>query len=186
MNLSIFSKTKNSFEGQLPDEKTITVVRMHWFVLITAFIIFSFMVVVLALSIFLAEYVPGDLRTLIWFFISILFLYWWYWLFYTGTMYYLNVWIITNHRVIASRQKGLFKRELVELSIANIQDISVNIEGFMNTFLNFGEVEVQSAGAEKKFRMTAVPSPMDVKNSIIKAQNEFVHIHPDKISELLK
>ena len=34
MNLSIFPKTKNSFEGQLPDEKTVTVVRMHWFVLI--------------------------------------------------------------------------------------------------------------------------------------------------------
>ena len=99
-------------------------------------------------------------------------------------MYYLNIWIITDHRIIASRQKGLFKRELVELSIANIQDISVHIEGFMNTFLNFGGVEVQSAGAEKKFQMTSVPSPTKVKDLITKAHNTFVRIHPDKAGEI--
>lgn len=183
-NFRIFTKTKNSFEGQLPDEKTLKIVRMHWLTLAREGVFMFIAFVPILVMIFTAGYsFDGELQKFLLFLSSILFLFWWYWVFYMTTMYYLNIWIITDHRLIESEQLGMFRRNYTELSLTKIQDISVNVEGFFETMLNVGMVEVQSAAAEKKFKMVSIGDPLKVKETIIGASNAYIRMHPGKVEE---
>ncbi len=178
-NFSIFKKTQNSFEGQLPDEKTLKVIRMHWFALASEGLMLFFAILPLLGLLIAASYMPTtELSNFTLFLVSMPFLYWWYWLFFTATMYYLNVWIVTDHRIISSQQVGLFRRNVAELYLVKIQDVSVAVEGFFQTFLDFGDLEVQSAAAEKKFKLVSIENPIEIKELIMKAYNDYARTHP--------
>lgn len=62
--------------------------------------------------------------------------------------YYLSLQIVTTDRVIDIDQKGLFKREVNELAIYNIQDVTHKQSGIIQTFLGFGPVILKTASAE--------------------------------------
>ena len=177
-NFLIFQKTKNSFEGQLPDEKTLRVIRKHWFTLASEGLILLFALIpplgLLIISTFITSVLVSKFLIFV---TTVFFLYWWYWLFFVATMYYLNVWIITNHRIVSSQQSGLFRRNVAELYLVKTQDVSVKVEGFFQTFLDFGDLEVQSAAAEKKFKLVNVQKPVEIKELIMKSHNELLRSH---------
>mgnify|MGYP001589399367 FL=1 len=87
--------------------------------------------------------------------------------FYALTMYLLDVWIVTNQRIIDSTQRGFFNRSVSELHNSRIQDISVKVSGLFQSLLKFGDLEVQTAGTENKFRFLQIPNPVEVKNVIM-------------------
>ena len=184
MNFSIFTQSRNSFEGQLPDEKTLFVIRMHWFAIAQEGIVLFLMVIPIIAALFWAELlVGGVVLKFVTVLASLLLLYWWYGVFFVASMYYLNTWIVTDHRLIESRQLGLFRRNYTEINLAKIQDISVAVEGFFETMLSFGMLEVQSAAAEKKFKMINISNPLVVKEGIMKAYNRFAKTHPGGFEE---
>ncbi|MCD6550356.1 PH domain-containing protein [bacterium] len=85
-------------------------------------------------------------------------------------IYSLNTVIITNKRIIENQQLGLFKHVIKEIELKNIQDISIEILGVFAQFLNYGNIEIQSAGAIAKFNFTRLPNPQKIKNIIVKAR----------------
>jgi uncharacterized membrane protein YdbT with pleckstrin-like domain len=172
---SIFIKSHNTFEGQLPDERTVKVIRMHWYTLAGTLVVSLASFILIVASIFMARsFVDDRAVSIIRAFSGLALLFWWYWTFYHITMYVLRVWIITNQRVVSSRQYGLFNRRIVELAIENIQDISVNIDGMFGTFLEFGDIEIQTAGAENKFFFRRIPEPLQVKELLMLSNNKKV------------
>lgn len=89
--------------------------------------------------------------------------------------------IVTNKRVIRIEQKAFFKYETAETSLEKIQDISVKIEGLFATFLNFGTIEIQTAGTLVKFTFPQLPDPQKWKKIIgdllnKKSQKEYSQI----------
>lgn len=88
--------------------------------------------------------------------------------FYAITMHLLDVWIVTDRRIIDSIQRGFFARTISELHISRVQDISVNISGPIATFLHFGDLQVQTAGADEKFKFEQIHNPEKVKDEIMK------------------
>ncbi|OGM04969.1 hypothetical protein A2715_00615 [Candidatus Woesebacteria bacterium RIFCSPHIGHO2_01_FULL_39_32] len=181
---SIFTKSRYSFEGKFPDEKTIKVIRMHWFALVRQGLVALVSAIPIIITIFASGYSPEvEIQKFMLFLSGLLFLYWWFWVFYIAMMYYLNIWIITDHRLIESEQLGFFRRNYTELNISKIQDVSVDVEGMFETFLNIGNLEVQSAAAEKKFKMINIPEPLEVKETIMKANNDYLRTHPQGVEE---
>ena len=83
-------------------------------------------------------------------------------------MYTLDVWIVTNHRIVDSTQNGFFNRTVSELHLARIQDISVQTKGVIQTFFKFGDLQVQTAGTEERFNFSQIPNPGQVKDEIMK------------------
>jgi len=81
--------------------------------------------------------------------------------------YYLDVWIITNERIIDINQAGLFKRTVGELDLEKVQDAGSEIKGFFATFFNYGDVEIQTAGVEQKFKFFKVPKSHLVRNKVL-------------------
>lgn len=169
MLFSIFTTSGYSFEGIAPDEKTLLFLQRHWFVLISRMFFMAilffipFVVYGVLYSYISAEYVGLFL------FISVLyFLFWWGALFYLYTMYLLDMWLVTDHRVIDKRQFGFFNHSVAEIKLSRVQDISIHVSGIIPTFLNFGNLEVQSAGEERKFLFEQIPDPTSVKDEIMR------------------
>lgn len=174
---SIFSQSNYSFDDKKSYENVLLLLYRHWFVL-AGRLIWYFFLLVLPFAIYfgLSTYLDNT-RSLYWFFISVYLLIWWTSLFYIITMYLLDVWIVTDHRIIDSEQHGLFHRTVSELHLAKIQDISTDVNGPLATFLDFGNVGIQTAGTEPKFIFKQIPHPVLVKDLIMKAHNMYVSEH---------
>jgi hypothetical protein len=95
--------------------------------------------------------------------------------------YYLSLQIVTSERIIDIDQKGLFLREVNELPIDNIEDVTYKQNGFWGTIFNYGDVIVQTAGSAPAYNpesngenekgingfvFNKVPNPSEISNTI--------------------
>ena len=92
----------------------------------------------------------------------------WLFFFFSFIDYYLDVWIITNERIIDVQQKGFFSRVIAEQRLYRIQDVASEVHGFFPTVLKYGEVHIQTAGARQRFLFHQIPHPENIRNTIIK------------------
>ena len=81
--------------------------------------------------------------------------------------YYLDMWIVTNQRILDIEHYGIFRREVSEFLITNVQDVTIEIPGMMASFLKYGNIRVQTAG-EKSFTAASIPHPDKAKDTILK------------------
>lgn len=72
-------------------------------------------------------------------------------MFYGFIDYYLDVYIITNERIVNIEQNGFFKREISELHLHQIQDVSAKVNGFLPTIMHYGDVFIQTAAERENF-----------------------------------
>lgn len=70
-----------------------------------------------------------------------------------------NQLIITDLNVTQVQQIGLFNRKVSELTMANIEDVTANIDGIFGTIFNFGTVTVETAGEQNNFVFKYCPNP---------------------------
>jgi len=96
----------------------------------------------------------------------------WLFAFLEFTDYYLDIWIVTSERILATEQKGLFNRVASELHLAAVQDVTSELRGMVGTFLDFGDVQVQTAGEKERFQFDNVDHPEKVKETIIRLIEE--------------
>lgn len=80
--------------------------------------------------------------------------------------YYLDVWIITDGRIIDVEQKTIFNREISEMPLDRIQNVTVEIPGFLATMLGFGNIKIQTAGAGE-FTISSVSNFNRAKELIV-------------------
>jgi len=166
------------------DERIIKYARKHWYVLFarifTLGILAVFPLIVFVLiSIFATDFIINlDVKEYINIFIF-LYIIWllilWMILFHTWTDYYLDVWTVTNKRLIAVDQNGLFHRTIGSFRLEKLQDINVDIKGFVATMLDFGTVELETAsGSEDEFKMYGLPHPQELKATIFEASDKLM------------
>jgi hypothetical protein len=86
------------------------------------------------------------------------------------TIYYLDIWVITNMRLVDIEQHSLFNRKSSTLQLENIEDITVHIDGFFQSVIGYGRLSVQTAGNIPEFVITDIPLPEDAKQIIYTAQ----------------
>ncbi len=107
-----------------------------------------------------------NIGPLFYFIFSVYLLFLWNLLFYNIAIYILNTLTITNKRIIENEQNGLFKHKVDELGISKIQDVSAKVYGFIPELLKYGDIELQTAGSEKKFYFRRFPNPYQIKKTI--------------------
>ncbi len=163
------------------DEHIILEVRKHWIVFfgyalsmlfsaLIPFIIFSFSKIVFP---DFQINLPGNTSALFLFVYCLWLLFLWASFFINWTKYYLDVWYVTEKRIIAVDQKQIFNRAISNLRFDKIQDVTIDVRGFVPTFLNFGNVKVQTAGEDNyEFSMDTVADPEKVRKVIFNQHNE--------------
>lgn len=166
--MPIFSSSFN-FRGKLPDETIIMLTRRHWIRIVGPLIvlgIFSLAPFILYFLISVQTW-QNDFQKLFWFLSVLYILLLWTSAFYNIMIHVLNTVIITNKRVIENEQRGFFRYNLNELRLYNIQDISIKVFGIFASVLNYGDIEIETAGAEQdKFYFNALPKPKEIKRVI--------------------
>lgn len=87
------------------------------------------------------------------------------------TTHHLDVWVITDRRIIAIEQVSLFRRQIGSFRLEKLQDISIEVDGILATFLDFGSLEAQTASGSHgdEFRTNYLPNPRELKAVILKA-----------------
>lgn len=173
------------------DERILLVVRKHWFILLrdTIVPVLLFIVPVGLFfwadnSIYSGRIIPSfpHRGATVLFLISLWGLVTWLMLFLLWTDYYLDMWTITNRRIIAIDQRGLFRRAVASFRYERLQDINIEINGFIATMLDFGELHAQTASAYRDaFEIKGIPNPRAVKALILRAAGGGVIADPTSI-----
>ena len=100
------------------------------------------------------------------------------------TDYYLDIWIVTDQRLLDIEQKGFFNRVVSELDLKKIQDITSNVSGIIPTMFGYGNIQIQTAAEEKKFELKSIAHPVTARRKIIelykKAREEDKFVFRDK------
>lgn len=154
------------------EEKILLIIRKHWFVMARTVIMFVVFLLlpplVLTLLPYLAGYMGMELvepltNFLLALYIMVLLVF----LFLMWMDYYLDMWIITNERIIDVEQRGLFNRHIAEIPLQHVQDVTIEVRGIIETFLKFGTIRIQTAG-EREFNIEYVPNLYEAKDLILK------------------
>lgn len=83
------------------------------------------------------------------------------------TRYFLNVWVVTNLRIVEIHQRGFFNREVSSVLLNRVQDVTTEVVGLLSSVLSIGDIKVQSAGADVEFHMRGIPRPEDTRDLIM-------------------
>lgn len=97
---------------------------------------------------------------------SFLFMEWLFW--------YFDVWIVTSERLIDIELINLFKKQVSELHIAQIQDVRAEQSGLLATFFNFGNVICQTAGVSSFFALRSIPRPEEASGLILDLHESYI------------
>ncbi|HAI73946.1 MAG TPA: hypothetical protein DCS28_01510 [Candidatus Moranbacteria bacterium] len=165
------------FKGQKPGEEILMVVHRHWFDILSHFFIIFIMLAMffggfVFIPAFFSFFSESFGRNLFFFLQNIFLIFIWLFFFLIWIDYYFDVWIVTDERIVNIEQKGLFSREVSELELENIQDITVDVLGIIPTFLNYGELFVQTAAEKERFVFHNVPDPYIIKDRIMNLQQK--------------
>ena len=63
---------------------------------------------------------------------------------YHYVLWYFTVYIVTDQRIRQVTQRGLFGKDVIELRLSKIQNISYNIPGFSGEVFQFGTIVIQT------------------------------------------
>lgn len=165
------------------NEYILSVSRKHWwilfsklivvvFLLFVPIIIFIFWNILSAKTEILSEDILAKISSFIYLLTSLYYLFIWLYFCIVFVDYYLDIWVVTNMRIVDIEQRGLFNREVSECYISKIEDVAVETKGLMATFLNYGDLHVQTASEKREFIFKEVNNPNKIKNIILQEYNK--------------
>jgi len=105
-------------------------------------------------------------------------------LFTNFTDFFLDVWIVTNERVITIHQLGLFDRVVSEARLYQIQDVTSTVRGPFHSMFGFGNVIVETAGTKGQLIFNNIPNPTTVARRILELVEGDRKYHEEKIRML--
>jgi len=168
------------------DERIRAVVRKHWLVLLRdsfgliVFYIIPFIVYwyffdnTITPKILVEQIYTNPSLSVLIFAVSAWTLIVWVKLFAIWIDYYLDVWFITNKRIVDIEQKGFFRREISTFRMERIQDVTVEVSGIIQTLLDIGNIHVQTAGESQEFIIKGIGHPKKIKEIIMRQSDKVV------------
>lgn len=155
------------------EEKIVLKVHRHWFFLLTHAVL---LLAVLALPVIAYKVlvthdilVAGSITVPVgWALFSLWTLFGWTMYFKFWTLYWLDIWVVTNKRLIDIDYRRLFDRDIAIMDLDKIQDVTVRVTGVLGNLLKFGSVAVQTAGESREFVIDQIAHPEALRDAILK------------------
>ncbi|HSI20861.1 MAG TPA: hypothetical protein VLA04_04160 [Verrucomicrobiae bacterium] len=160
----------HSFPSQERDEAVFVFARAFWFAFLPTILIFLFIFSLTALGQFYASVQSASMGAytanaiilglgvfqllgLIVFLVAVL-------------DFYFDILIVTDRRLVDIDQEQLFYRKISELNLRDVEDVSFDRKGFFQTFLDYGTITIQTAGARENFVVHNVRFPSQIATII--------------------
>ena len=93
--------------------------------------------------------------------------------------FYLDVWIVTNDRIVDIEQFGLFSRTISELDLFRIQDVTADVKGMFATLFKYGDLLVKTASNNPSIVFRNIPNPNYVRQHLLELANSDYRYHRD-------
>ncbi|HEY2003998.1 MAG TPA: PH domain-containing protein [Candidatus Saccharimonadia bacterium] len=90
-------------------------------------------------------------------------------------VYQRNVLIFTNVHLLVAEQYGLFSHRISQVAFVRVQDVTGTRKGIARTIFNYGDVEIESAGAEEKFIFRGASDPQEIADEALEIHERFLH-----------
>jgi uncharacterized membrane protein YdbT with pleckstrin-like domain len=167
-------------------EQVIMTLHRHWIILVFHFLYF--------LALFVSSWVliayRSPIMDLIWWS-----LYWWwlaiYWIVFLTFILIdwindeLDLFIITDSRVIGIEQISALSRNVTECSLDRVQEVNAHTSGILQTIFKFGDVHIRTASETSNMIVNYAPDPIEnsrrINNVIQEYRNK--HLNDPKTTE---
>lgn len=161
------------------DENIVTKVGYHWVMYVGSIVNGIFLAVLPIIIFIIAEQymfltpTPIVLKTIL-----LLYLLWlialWTATLAQLTIMALNQWVITDRRIVSIDQTGFFDTLIASWQYNNIIEVSAEKKGLFQTMLNYGHIEIQTAGmADEYEQMSNVADPETIRSLIIRQLDDY-------------
>lgn len=87
-------------------------------------------------------------------------------------LYRSNVIFVTSEKIAQVIYVSLFNRKLSQLSIGDVQDVTVRQNGIFPRIFNYGTLVIETAGEQQNYSFTYVPKPYEASTAIVGAHEE--------------
>lgn len=100
-------------------------------------------------------------------------------------IFYLDIWIVTNDRIVDIEQHGLFSRSTSELDLFRIQDVTSDTHGLIATIFKYGTVTVKTASNNVHIIFRDVKNPDKIREDLIHYSDidRKFHLGTEKLDE---
>ena len=92
-------------------------------------------------------------------------------------LYVSNVVIITSEKIAQLLYISLFNRKISQLSIADVQDVTVTQKGIFAHIFDYGTLVIETAGEQSNYTFTFTPKPYETAKALVGAHERDVAIH---------
>jgi len=150
------------------NEQVVLVCRRHWIFLWPRTIWLALWaivpVIVAGLLLSWTDAYDGLVAQIFWVAAAVWLLYWAARIFLNWYRYRHDIWVITNQRIVDSLKNNPFHHKLSTADLVNVQDMTVERSGLLQTALNYGNIICQTAGMSgAEFRLSGIPRPQEVQ-----------------------
>jgi hypothetical protein len=96
-------------------------------------------------------------------------------------LWYFTIYIVTDQRIRQVTQKGFFGKDVIELRLSKIQNISYNIPGFTGEVFQFGTIVIQTFVGDLVINNVEHPDKtynklQDAVNNAVKHQGDYEEV----------
>jgi hypothetical protein len=171
------NKPQLDFDGQRDGEKLLFVFRRHIIAMRKGFYLLLIPFTVLAIP-YLIWPTNFDLLWLAAFGFAVGILMF----FYHFILWYFTVYIVTDQRIRQVTQRGFFGKDVIELRLSKVQNISYNIPGFSGEIFHFGTIVIQTFVGDLVIHNVENPDEIynklqDAVNNVIEGQGEYEEVN---------
>ena len=92
-----------------------------------------------------------------------------------------NRWLVTSDSITQVSQISLFNKQTSQLSMANLEDVTVEQNGILQSVFGFGRLRAETAGERSKFVFDFCPKPQDYAKEIIAAHEAYIAQKPGEM-----
>lgn len=92
-------------------------------------------------------------------------------------LYKNSIMLVTSEKVVQQLYIALFNRKISQLSIADVQDVTVRQQGIFAHIFNYGTLTIESAGEQSNYSFTFTPDPYQVAKDLVGSHEADVAKH---------
>jgi hypothetical protein len=92
-------------------------------------------------------------------------------------LYQGNVVLVTSEKIAQVLQISLFNRKISQLSIGDVQDVTVTQHGILAHMFNYGTIVIETAGEQQNYTFTFAPQPYERAKDIVYAHEENLKLY---------
>ncbi len=99
--------------------------------------------------------------------------------------WYFDLFVLTNYRILNIDQKGIFTREVSEVTYKNVQGVNYELTGIFAMLFNYGTVKIQAIGIKNLIKIESVENPKNLQELILKIKEKSENQEKMSASELI-